>query len=362
MTTLRKSILTFENNVAESQARQKRSKKESKSVSAALKKDIDGFSAKIIKLGNDEKGHQTRHLQWNQHTRQAEEAIAASTSEIESLGCIPEDELHMAKEKKAEWDRIRRDQTIARESLFQGKEAALRERSSVQGEATSLQQKRERLLARRTKQNDQYERLETATTQELNDKERRTSERVAKDTEHAQYNCWANEEMARCYNASQEARHIAQNNWSQIQVIASAFDEQRSRSGGNPMVRPLTPEGDLPGENPNSSATPAFRFPAFGTPDSSNGLRSHSNSIRHNGARPRSTSMRSGNSHYTDFEDQDPAPPIPTRAVEMIRGGGRKRSGGSGGGSSGSNSQRDPTSPIGGKDSPVGKRSPIGFQ
>ena len=362
-TTLKNSISTFESSYNESCARQKKSKKENKAAGAAIKKDIEVLNGKIAKLASEDRAHQNRHLQWNQHTRQADEAVASISNVIESLGCIPEDELKVSRDKKASWDEMRRQQAASRERLFQAKQAANRDKSAVQNEATAAQQKKERLIARITKLNDQRERLQSATAQGLTEQERKNTEQASKDVERMQAEHHLQQQMKSFNQALQESRALYNQHIYQIQAIESAFNEQQMLMNmPQPQERPLTPEGDLPGENPQHAAPATSNFPAFGTPDSTSGLRSHSGSIRLGDSRPRSISLLSGNTHYTDFEDQDPAPPMPSRAVEAIRDWGRKPSGGSLGGSSGSNSQRDPASPVTGnraQDSPVGTRSPV---
>ena len=167
------------------------------------------------------------------------------------------------------------------------------------------------------------------------------------------------ESLATYQQILQESRYQSSQAWQQAQIVESAFHEQQM-IGNSQEERPITPEGDLPGTAHHSNPAPGFRFPAFGSPDHLNGLRSHSGSLRHNDHRPRSTSLLSGNSFYADFDDDDPAPPMPARAVEVIRERGRKQSGGSHSGSSGS--QRDPASPLvatAAQMSPVGKRSPV---
>ena len=357
-TTLKNSIAAFESSLNEAQTRQKRSKKDNKAASASLKKDIEVFSAKISKLGGEDKAHLNRHLQWNQHTRQADDAVTSLSGEIESMGCLPEDEIRSSKEMKADWDEARTHQTNTRDDLFHGKESAHQEKSSIHAESTSTQQKKERLLARKSKLNDQYDRLESATSQGVDERQRKNSEQAAKDLERIQIEARSINEVEICQRAIQESRYATQQAWHQAQMVENAFHEQQMMNTPD-EGRPITPEGDLPGTVPHHNPAPAFRFPAFGSPDSSNGIRSHSGSFRHSDNRPRSTSMLSGNSVYADLEDQDSAPPMPARAIEVIRERGRQQSGGSGSGSPGS--QRDPASPIVGSAlvmSP-GKRSPV---
>ena len=293
--------------------------------------------------------------------KQADEAISTHSSEIESLGCVPEEELMASRDSKTRWEETKRRQAATRDALLRSKDVAHREKSSIQSEAHSASQKKERLLSRKSKLNDQCGKLESATAEGLNDKERKNSEQAAKDLQRLHIEQDLQDRMTNLNQTWHDSRYSIAHFMSQAQLLDNAFQEQHilSTAATTTDGRPLTPEGDLPGENPNNAAAAAYRFPAFGTPESSGGLRSHSDSLRYSDSRPRSTSLRSGNSNYMDFEDQDPAPPMPSRAVEAIRGRGRKRSGGSAGGSSGSNSQRDPTSPVVGnygvQDSPVGR-------
>ena len=323
-----------------------------------MKKEIDVLSSKITKLGGEDKAHFNRQLQWNQNTKQADEAVELLSAEIDSLGCIPEDEMQLSRERKASWDEARSRHSNAKEALLQSKDDAQRERSSAQSEAISTQQKRERLSGRKAKLNDQHDKLETVTTKGQDEKERKNSEQAAKDLERLQYEQRGNEQVTTFQRAIQESRFLTQQIWQQIQNLENAYCDQQITNEAN-VERPITPEGDLPGTVPRAN-TPALRYSTFGSPDVTGGIRSHSGSIRTNGHRPRSTSMLSGNSVYADFDDEDPAPPMPARAVEVIRGRGRKQSLGSGSGSSGSH--RDPASPLIdniAQTSPVGKRSPV---
>ncbi|KAK0515527.1 hypothetical protein JMJ35_001561 [Cladonia borealis] len=356
-TTLKKSITASEASLTEAQARQKKSKKENKAASLALKKDIDVLNAKIAKLGGEDKAHQNRHLQWNQNTKQADEAVNSVAVEIESMGPVPEEDLKQSKESRAAWDKAREKQSGVREKLFRTKESAHQERSAVRTEVMTAQQKRERLLGRKTKLNEQHERLLSTTNQGLDAKQRKDSVQAAKDLERAHLERNLKENMATYQQILVESRFVTQQMWQQAQLVESAFHEQQVM-GSTQEERSITPEGELPGTVPHQTPAPGFRFPAFGSPDQSNGLRSHSSSLRHSDHRPRSASLLSGGSVYADIEDEDPAPPMPARAVEVIRERGRKQSAGSGS----SGSQRDPASPLVGNPaqiSPVGKRSPV---
>lgn len=362
-TTLIRSIKTLEASLADAQTRQKRSRKDGKAASTTYKRDIDFLKAKVEKLASEDKTHINRHMQWNQNTRQAEEAIATISAEIDALGSLPGEDVKLFKEMKSVWDEVKKAQVASRDSLSRTREAAHRDKLSAQTEATTSQQKRERLSARSAKLHDQHEKLNISTSQTLDEKQRRDSEQAEKDLERAKMEQQCTEQMANVYRAYQDSRLSTQQAWHEVQSMEAAFREhQILLAMPTPEERPLTPEGDLPGTNPHVTSS-ASRIPMFGSPDTpSPGQRSHSDSLRQPTNRPRSTSGLSGHSVYADFEDQDPAPPMPARAVEKIKQGGqrgRKLSGGSGSGSSGS--QRDPASPSGGngvQPSPVGKRSP----
>lgn len=361
-TTLKNSIAALEASLNEAQSRQKRSKKDSKAAVAAIKKEIEIFHAKISKLGIDDKAHYNRQLQWNQHYRQADEAINLLSSEIDSLGGVPENDSQEWKEKKTMWEEFRDQQLNAREEVSRCKESAQREKSAVEAEVTMTQQKRERLHIRVTKLNDQRDRLHFATIQGLDEKERREAEQVAKATDRQLMDERSREQIATLYRSIQETQYHTQQAWQQAQVIENAF-QPHPLLGTASQASGLTPEGELPGTNPHAPAptVSSFRFPAFPTPDHPTSLYSNLPSLRYE-TRPRSVSMLSGNSIYTDFSDQDPAPPMPSsRTMEAIRG--RQPSGSSGNSGSGSgsvSSQRDQNSPAMGmapKKSPVGKTS-----
>ena len=359
---MKRSIAAFEASLNETQARQKKNKKENKNALAGLKKDIDVLNAKINKLGGEDKAHMNRQMQWNQHTRQADEAVASIADELESLDALPEDESKMSQEIKTSWEDVKGLHAAAREEMMQAKDAASRERSAVQAEVTVSQQKRERLLARRNKLGEQLSRLEAATASGLDAKERKNSEQAAREVERAQIEQRDAEQLSNFLQAYQQSQLFVQQASQQIQMLESAFQEQQMRNSLPPAgERPLTPEGDLPGTNPQNHTPAGFRFPAFGSPDAPiMGFRSDSASLRRSDTRPRSTSGVSGNSVYADFEDQDPAPPMPTRAVKAIREKGRQHSGSGGSGSASSGSH--PASPLVGsaaQASPVGKRSPV---
>ncbi|KAL8666495.1 MAG: hypothetical protein Q9168_007476 [Polycauliona sp. 1 TL-2023] len=357
-TTLKKSIAAYETSLGESQARQKRNKKDHKLATAALKKDIDKNNASIAKQNESEKGFTSRILQLSQHSKQADEALLLISEEIESLGSIPEEEMQQWEAKKAAWEMTRKQLKAAKEDCFCYKSAVQQERQAVEAEASSTQQKRERLLARRIKLNDQHERMQSANSQNLDERERREAEHTAVLVGRRQVEERLNEQMTTVSRTIQETQYHTQQLLQQAEMLANAIQTPANLA--------------LMAENDGALAEGNMGLGAVGQPSSGFGLRmpafqSVDGAGLHNGLgsfrqdhRPQSTSLLAGSTPHADFLDQDPAPPMPSsQALKMIRG--RQQSGSSGSGSNGS--QRDPTSPVsalGNRKSPIVKRgSPI---
>lgn len=308
-----------------------------------------------------DKNLQTRQLQQSQHMRQADEAILSITDELETIGKCPEEDSSEWLDKKSVWEVQKAEHQAIRDSLSQLKEKHHRETSLIEAEALSARQKQERLQHRTTKLNGQHERLQSS--------ERHNSEQHAKISERYNLELHYKEQLAHLARVIQDFQYRCRQAWQQSEVLATAFEQQQLMTSHSSLInsRPITPEGDLPGTLPHSASSAAFRFPTFGSPDShhhpllsnGNALASTSSSVvtphryenrsvsdtRHDGSyRARSTSMLSGNSVYTDFSDQDPAPPMPTRGMieEMRQHSGSSGSVGSKHGSS------SPMSPAGG--------------
>ena len=292
--------------------------------------------------------------------RQADEAVAAISSELESMNSIPEDDVEQWQQMKRRWEAEKSHQNKAREELLRCKESAHQERSALQAEGTSTQQKRDRLTTRGIKLNEQRERLLSATAEGLNERERREAEIAAKAADRRQFEERSQEQVTSIQRSIQEAQFNAQQAWQQAHILNSAHQQQQMMNIA--IDEPITPEGDIPGTVlPHSStAGSGFRFPGFASIDQPTIRGRFPTSFQHD-TRPRSTSVLSGNSAYADFDDQDPAPPMPS-LKPIGKFNGRKESGSSGTGSGSGSSQRDPMSPaIGGmRISPAEKRgSPV---
>lgn len=357
-TTLKTSIAALESSISDYQTRQKRGKKENKTAILTIRKEIDILNGKISKIGGEDKAHSNRHLQWNQHLRVANEALTEISLEIDSLESVPENDFKQWREKKELWEQSKDRQSRVREDLIRCKETADREKSAALAEEVATRQKRERLQSRGIKLNDQLDRLQSAAVQELDEKERKNREHAALMADRRQIEERGREQIGNLQRSVQEVQYHTQQTRQQAQMIESAF-RQHHLMGTASQTGRQTPERDPIGTNHyRPTSVSGFRFPAFTTPEHAPPILSNPLSLRHEN-RPRSTSLLSGSSVYTDFFDQDPAPPMPSsRAMETIRGQQPSRSSGSGSGSI--SSQRDPISPIGGsapRRSPGEKRS-----
>ena len=316
------------------------------------------MNAKISKIGNEDKAHYNRHLQWNQHYRQADEAIELISSEIDSMDAIPEEEEKLWQETKAKWEEAKEQESSVREELSQCKQNVQREKSATQAEALAVQQRNERLQVRATKLNDQLERLRSATNHDQSERQRIKAEQAARATDRQQIEDRNREQIAQFQRSIQEVQYHTQQCRNQAQMLESAFHQPALVAAASPADR-LTPEREAsgtPAHPATSTVSGGFRFPAFSSQDYSTNVFGNRVPSRSE-TRPRSRSLLSNNSVYMDFPDQDSAPPIPpSRVMEATNE--RQFSGSSGSGSVGS--YREPISPslVGTpKKSPVGNRS-----
>ncbi|MCJ1287761.1 hypothetical protein MMC26_007113 [Xylographa opegraphella] len=314
LTTLRTSINAYESTLEEASAQQRRIRKDSKATSISLKKDLEILHDRMGRIGTNDRGLQNRQLQQNQHMRQADDAITLISDELENYVNLPEEEPHEWQEHKTSWDSQRDRQSIGQEDLSRFKDYNHRDSSAVQTEALTTTQKRERLQHRIAKLSDQHTRMHHVTAHGSTEKERQLSEQSAKFSGRHHLEANYQDQLNNLMRSLQDIQYHARTSWQQVQALEASLEQQQALAS---QSRPITPEGDLPGTLPQSAISAGFRFPAFGTPDSFPGTTNG-----HNAARGRSTSMLSGNSVYTDFDDDPAAPPMPllSRGVPKSKG------------------------------------------
>ncbi|MCJ1438350.1 hypothetical protein MMC27_007738 [Xylographa pallens] len=300
VTTLKTSIAAYETTLDEASSQQRRIRKDSKAGSINLKKDLDVLNDRMGRVGTNDRGLQNRQLQQNQHMRQADDAITVISDELENYANMPEEEPQEWQEHKISWESQRDQQSTVQEDLSRFKDYNHRDASSIQSEALTMSQKRERLQHRTAKLSDQHTRMQNVTAYGTTEKERQLSEQTGKFSGRHHLEANYQDQLNNLMRSFQDIQYHARTSWQQIQALEISLEQQQALTSHS---RPITPEGDLPGTLPQSATSTGFRFPAFGTPDSF-----PSTTNGHSAARGRSTSMLSGNSVYTDF-DEDPAPP-----------------------------------------------------
>ncbi|KAL8792946.1 MAG: hypothetical protein Q9195_004443 [Heterodermia aff. obscurata] len=319
-TTLLNSIAACEASKVEALARQKRSRKDYKAACASLKKETDIHNSKLAKIAVEDKAHHNRHMQWNQQTRQADEANAAMSTELDLISCIPEEEQSQWTLRKSDSETAQEQKHNAKINLSKYEESAEQEKAAFQSEEANTVQKRERLTARATKLQEQLQRLQSANAQGFDEKERREAELAAKAQDRRQ----SDERNQAHLNSFEKSIGIVQQSiqqaMQQIQGFSNAYKQQQIINAT--LDTTAIPGTEYPGTVIQPSTTSGLHFPALGPPEQA-AASSKSASLRHD-ARPRSTSLRSnGNGGPNDFDDQDPAPPMPsTKTVGII--GGRK--------------------------------------
>ncbi|KAI9823905.1 MAG: hypothetical protein M1832_002223 [Thelocarpon impressellum] len=363
--TLKKSIAAAESKIGEERARAKRTRKEHKSQLASLKREVDSFTSRLASSGGGDDRLRQRVLQISQHIRQAEDATGNILSHIEGLGAIPEEDARGWDQQKESWGSARQRHGDAHTEVREESKRADRHATGLRSDASSLQQKRERLQARLVKLNEQHERITEANVQGLDERERRAHESAARRKERAALEQGHFEQVNALYRTVKETQYASQQLWQQIHGIETACREQQSlqllqqqtAAAAQSQVllvaaSPPTAEGAVAvSRKPNSSS--GFVFPAYSnSPSSQQQGRQRSGSL---------LSMVSGPLDHTDASRPPPRPtplqphgPIEANADRRRSEGSRSGSGSASGMSgrssasrSGSGSVRDPTSPVG---------------
>ena len=317
-----------------------------------MSKELEVLGEKLARNLNATKGLSSRQLQQSQSIRQSEETISSISTAIESFAEVPEDALEDWQEHRASWERIRNEFSRVTEDLQRTKEGNAENLTAVQGEHLSITQKRERLQARAKKLSDQYERLTSPTANPENSENPRLySEQATREL------YWAHVE-AKHQNAIAVQQRQYEDITSSLNALKAEIDtleyigkqneaaHYRSQARLQQDSRPITPEGDLPGTNPNppGSSQSISRFGPFSTPESqyavpvgSVGSTGQMNSASWDrSSRMRSHSALAGNSGYHggyEEDDEDPIPPSVhkrSNGFNVVREGSDSRSSGSG--------------------------------
>lgn len=246
-TTLKNSIVNAEAKLNEKRSRLKKAKNDHKLGVSKIRRELDNYNHRL-QSGTDENRQKQRSLQLERTIRQTEEATATLEVQLDNMENVPEEELQEWKAHKANFERELELFNSAKEELASARSDAAREVSSLESELSSTVQRRERLQGRRTRVNEQYERIISANAQGLNERERRAAEQFAREQDHAKLEANFHEQFASISQSVQDYQLRTSQLWHQASAIEQAVQQHQQQmlvdSG------PLTPEGNLPGTNP----------------------------------------------------------------------------------------------------------------
>jgi hypothetical protein len=247
-TTIKNSIINAEIKLNDRRSRLKRSKNDHKLHISKVKKELENFNNRLSS-GGDENRQKQRSLQLERNIRQTEEATTLIDGQLDNLEKIPEEELKAWSSRKTAFEREMENLKSVKAELDAARSAASRSISSTESELASAVQKRERLQTRQNRLTEQYERITNANNQGLNERERKAAEQLAKVREHARIEESFHEQLTNLTRSVQEYQVRTAQLWHQASVIEHAFQQQQQQqlliNAG-----PLTPEGNLPGTNP----------------------------------------------------------------------------------------------------------------
>ncbi|KAL2850809.1 Ubiquitination network signaling protein acrB [Aspergillus pseudodeflectus] len=260
-TTLKNSIINAEVKLNEKRSRLRKAKNDHKLAISKIKRELDNYNHRL-QSGTDENRQKQRSLQLERNIRQTEEATAALDTQIDTLENVPDEEYQEWSEQKAKYEQEVENLKSAKAELTAARAAKARDLSSLESDLNSTLQKRERLQSRRTRVNEQYERIVSANAQGLNERERRAAEQFAREQEQAKMEASFNEQFASISQTAQDYQIRTAQLWQQCTAAEQALQQQQQLMFMEPP--PLTPEGELPGTNPFTDA-PTMPLSALAT-------------------------------------------------------------------------------------------------
>lgn len=212
-----------------------------------IRKELENYNHRL-QSGTDENRQKQRSLQLERNIRQTEEATAVLEVQLDTLETVPEEEMAQWSAQKAEFERELELLNSAKEELASARSEANQEVQSLQSELNLTVQKRERLQSRRTRLNEQYERIISANAQGLNERERRAAEQFAREQDHAKLEATFQEQFNSITHSVQDHQMRISHLWQQASSIEQSIQQHQQQMLLD--TGPLTPEGNLPGTNP----------------------------------------------------------------------------------------------------------------
>lgn len=245
-TTLKNSIINAEAKLNEKRSRLKKTKNDHRLLISKIRRELENFTHRL-QSGTDENRQKQRSFQLERNIQQTEEATELLKVQLDNIENVPEEEIEQWSAHKADFDRELERFNAAKEDLTEARLAAAQQVAALEQELNAAVQKRERLQGRRTRVNEQYERIISANAQGLNERERRAAEQFAREQDHAKLETNFHEQFASISQSVQDFQLRTSELWQQASAIEQSIQQQQQmllESG------PLTPEGNLPGTNP----------------------------------------------------------------------------------------------------------------
>lgn len=263
-TTLKNSISNAESKLNEKRNRLKKTKNDHKAVITKIRKELENFNTRLHS-GGDENRQKQRSLQLERNIRQTEEATAVLEVQLDTMENVPEEEMEEWSAHKADFEREVELFNSTKEEVTAARAAAAQQVAALELELTQAIQKRERLQGRRTRVNEQYERIISANAQGLNERERRAAEQFAREQDQSKMETNFHEQFASISQSVQDFQLRTSQLWQQASAIEQSIQQQQQQmlieSG------PLTPEGNLPGTNPlPETSGPSFNVSTSSAP------------------------------------------------------------------------------------------------
>lgn len=202
-TTLKNSIVNAEAKLSEKRSRQRKTKNDHKVAISKIRKELDNYNHRL-RSGTDENRQRQRSLQLERSIKQTTEMTGELERQLSNLETVPDQELEEWSAQKARFESDLERLNTVKEELLSTKATIAREIAALESDFNSTTQRRERLQGRRTRLQEQYERIVSANVQGLNERERRAAEQFARDQEHAKIEANFNDQFASISNAVQE--------------------------------------------------------------------------------------------------------------------------------------------------------------
>ncbi|KAM3070414.1 hypothetical protein ACMFMG_010241 [Clarireedia jacksonii] len=183
-TTIKASIASSEAKLVEERNRQKKERKEQRTKLSTIRKDIERLNSSISSSGGNDDRLRQKVQQVKLHMKQAEDAIATLSSEIEAVDKLPSssnDSSYIS--SRAAYRKQKELHEKSKSEFTQFKTSTEQTIASLSAELATIVGKCERMQARSVKLSEQQERIAEANAKGLDEAQRRERERAAKEDE-----------------------------------------------------------------------------------------------------------------------------------------------------------------------------------